>query len=165
MKKHVLFFELLLFFSFHLISQNLAPSILSAQGGFNQSEGISIEWTLGENFTETLTLGDKIFTQGIHQPNLKIENYEKKNPIPLINLTVFPNPVYTILNIQLLKEFDSQFIINFFDVNGNYIKTLNASENNSSIQLDMTYFATGVYLLNISDTSGIIVETHRIIKY
>ena len=164
MKKHVLFFMLLLFFSFRLISQNLAPSILSTQGGFNESAGMNIEWTLGENFLETVTLGDKIFTQGFHQPYLKIKKHEKKNPIPLVNITIFPNPVYSILNIQLPKDFNTQFNINFFDINGHCLKTLNVLENNTTIQLDITYLATGVYLLNISDNFGNIIESHKIIK-
>ena len=165
MKKNVLFFSILLFSSFHLISQSLTPSILSVQGGFNQSEEIIIEWTLGENFTETVTLSDKIFTQGFHQPSLKITKYENENPLTLVNITIFPNPVHSILNIQIHKDFNKQFNLNLFDNNGNFLKTLNVSENNPNTQFNMNYLATGVYLLNISDSSGIILESYRIIKY
>lgn len=165
MKKNVLFFSILLFNSFYLISQSLTPSILSVQGGINQFDGITIEWTLGENFTETITLGNKILTQGFHQTTLKKIKYENENPVSLINITTFPNPVFSILNIQLPKDFNTQFNINLFDINGNYIKALKVTENSSTIQLDMTYLATGVYILNISNSSRNIVESHRIIKY
>ncbi len=164
MKKNVSITILLFFISFHLISQSLSPSVLSVQEGFYQINGIVIEWTLGEYLTETVTPGDKIFTQGFHQPFLKIVNYDEEDQASLVNIAIFPNPVYSILNIQIHKDFNYPGEINLFDSAGNFLKFISVFENEQNIPFDMTYLASGIYLLSISDSLGTNVATYRIIK-
>ena len=65
--KNILYFLLLfLFISSLSFSQNISLSLVSAQGDFNQTENISLEWTLGEIFIETVNYGSTTFTQGFN---------------------------------------------------------------------------------------------------
>ncbi len=164
MKKKALFTTLLFFISIHLISQSLSPTVLSVQGGVNQAEGLIIEWTLGENFIETVNLGNKVFTQGFHQPFLTIENIEVENQGLFMNFTIFPNPVYSILNIQIHENFNFPYNINLFDSAGNFLKSIDVFENEPNFPFDMTYLASGIYLLSISDSLGTNVAAYRVLK-
>lgn len=165
MKKIVLSFIVLFFFSYNLISQNLTVSAVAAQGGLDQSEGLIIEWTLGENLTETVRSANKILTQGFHQPHLKTLKINEERLLSLGHIRIYPNPVYSILNIQLHKDFSTHYTINLFDINGRIIKYLNVSENANNIEFDMSDLSSGIYLLKISDVFISKSNTYRIIKH
>ena len=164
MKKHVLSFIVVLFFSFNLFSQNLSPSIVSVQGGSDQSEGIIIEWTLGENSTETVRSVYNIFTQGFHQPHLKTLKIDEESSLSLDRIRIYPNPVFAILNIQLHNDLLTHYTINLFDSNGRFIKFLNVSESASNIAFDFSDLSSGTYLLRISDVLSSKSNSYRVIK-
>jgi hypothetical protein len=65
-------FALLFFAPLLVNSQSVSPSVIASAGGSSTlSNGISIDWTLGEFAVTTLTNGSITLTQGFHQPNLE----------------------------------------------------------------------------------------------
>ena len=165
MKKHVLTFIVVLFFSLNLFSQNLSPSIVSVQGGLDQSKEVIIEWTLGENSTETIRSVNNIFTQGFHQPHLRTLKIDEESSLSLDLIRIYPNPVNAILNIQLHNDLLTHYNINLFDSNGRFIKSLNVSKSASNIAFDLSDLSSGIYLLRISDVFISKSNTYRVIKY
>ena len=51
-------------------AQSNNPSILSSAGGSDKTSTISLDWTIGEYAVETVSLADRMYTQGFHQPYL-----------------------------------------------------------------------------------------------
>jgi len=164
MKKHILSYIVLLFFSFNLTSQNLSRSIVSVQGGSDKSQGIIIDWTLGENITETVRSANNIFTQGFHQPHLKTLKIDEESSLSLDRIRIYPNPVNAILHIQLHNDLLTHYNINLFDSNGRFIKSLNVSESASNIAFDLSDVSSGIYLLRISDVLSSKSNSYRVIK-
>ncbi len=70
---------------------------------------------------------------------------------------VFPNPVSDFLNIQGIT---GAIKIKIYDSFGKMITTLTSGE--SALKVDFSSFASGIYLLSISDDTG--VNIHKIIK-
>jgi hypothetical protein len=145
-----------------LISQSLSPSILSSQGGSSQFEGKTIEWTLGEIFVETAKPGERIITQGFHQPLMLVKTNESQ---ALSDFAVYPNPVEAILHIDIVKDYSNQYTIKLFDSKGDCINTYDISKNETKHQLDMSKLLPGIYLLKISNSPENKFHTYWIVKY
>ena len=95
--KNFISFILLVVTSF-CYSQSLSRSVISPKGGFDNTDNISLEWTLGESFIETLTKEDVIITQGFQQSYnsrlLEINEYA-------IHIQIFPNPAISDINVYI----------------------------------------------------------------
>jgi len=164
MKKKLCYFIFFLIVSAFGFSQNLSPSIISSQGSFDEAEGITLEWTLGESIIETINHQNEIYTQGFHQPFI-YSRLEIQDHLNAFNIVVSPNPVNAIVNISVDGNYNSQLIIHLFDVNGKIIKKTTSSGNYNDITLNVIELSSGIYILKISDIDGTFVETHKIIKY
>ena len=139
---------------------NSTISVIAAQGGFDKTEFISLEWSLGENFVETAYLENKIFTQGFHQSFLS-KNLTEEN---LFKSVIYPNPISTELNIELSSSENSSFLIRLFEVRGRLIKQANVNAEDSNFTMNIEGLPTGMYFLQISNINGPIKEIHKIIK-
>jgi hypothetical protein len=162
-----------LFFAFTIITtfcfaQKIPStiSVISAQGGFDKTESISLEWTLGENFIETVSLEDNIFTQGFHQ-SFSSASTLAIDPIPenLFKSVVYPNPVNSLLNINLTTSEESKYKISLYEITGRFIKQSSVNTKDSSITINVTDLSSGMYILQISNSKGSLIETHKIIKH
>ncbi len=161
--------KLYCYFFFLLISsigfsQNVSLSIVSAQGGFDKTENISLEWTLGESFIETVNHQNEIYTQGFHQPFLN-NRLELQDQSFDFDILISPNPVYSHINISVITSVNSQLIISLYDIYGRYIKQISAFTTDSLIDMNVDGLSSGAYILKISDIEGSINQTHKIIKY
>lgn len=163
-----------LFFAFAIITtfcfaQKIPStiSVISAQGGIDKTEFISLEWSLGENFVETVSIEDKIFTQGFHQSYFIKASTLDINAIPenLFKSVVYPNPVNYELNIQLSTSENSRFNISLYDITGRFIKQSSVNTKNSSITINVTDLSSGMYILQISSINESLIKTYKIIKH
>lgn len=75
----------------------------------------------------------------------------------LSSIKIFPNPVKDILTIQNTNE----SAIKIFSVNGSLLKT-SISNSNSNVKVDISSFKSGIYILEISNTTG--KQRSKIIK-
>ena len=67
MKKFFLF--LFAFSAIDLLqAQSLKPSVIASGGGDYAGANLQVSWTLGETFTQTLTAGSSMVTEGFQQP-------------------------------------------------------------------------------------------------
>lgn len=142
-------------------SQSNFHSVLQSQGGFEQNENLSLEWTLGENFVETVLFDNKILTQGFHQP-ITTQKLSLQNPIVSGNYTIYPNPVSS--KILISTNNNSTFHVNLYDINWRIIMSGIFVANDKNISFDVSELPAGIYLLLISTDKHSEVETFKISK-
>jgi hypothetical protein len=165
MSKTITFF-LLLLFSMSSFAQKISSSVISAQGGSFNSNTLSLEWTLGENFVETLFLNGKVLTQGFQQPYIVIENKNKlaENPIFDMKISIGPNPTSDVLTVKVLANDIQPYQITLYDDTGKILKTMKSSFDNSYIEIEVYDIPRGMYLLNVSDLTGKFLKSFKMIK-
>ena len=77
------------------------------------------------------------------------------------NITLYPNPINSVLEIQLNElNFENQIILEVLTINGKKIFQKNLT--NKKVRIDLSQLSTGIYLLKISDSNSSIVK--KIIK-
>ena len=134
---------------------------MQSQGGFEQTDNLSLEWTLGENFVETVYFNDKIITQGFHQP-IANKKSSLQNPVFSGNYSVYPNPVSS--KILISTNNNSSFDVKLYDINGRIIRSGVFVANDKDISFDVSELPAGIYLLLISIDNTSEVETFKISK-
>lgn len=166
MKKNSMLLIVLVLCAMISFSQNLSKSIISAQGSFDSTGKITLEWTLGENFVETLTRSNSILTQGFHQPLGKSKSDLQKSLgiASSFNINISPNPVTSMINIKIIGKYVAPMNVILFDINGRHIKDFPPIVSNS-ISYNMDNLASGTYILKISNPEGISIKTSKIIKH
>src|SRR4051812_7603140 len=82
--------------------QSLSPEVVAPAGGTDKNAKVQVEYTVGQSAVETKQVDSKIYTQGFHQPALRVDGVEATNE--LLNadyhIVVAPNPVTTSLSIN-----------------------------------------------------------------
>jgi hypothetical protein len=164
--RKILFLLTVLAISLSGNSQKLSPSVISSQGGFDKSEGFILEWTLGENFVETVSLHSQIYTQGFLQPVRKniLEKNQVQKPVFPYDITIYPNPVSSLLNVYVKAGQNPKLRIRMFDVTGKFIRPITFYLNSNHIAFDVSYLPSGIYIMKITDPVGPTIETFRIVK-
>ena len=141
------------------MAQSIAPDVIATSGtSFNDGTS-QLDWTLGEPVTATFSTGSDILTQGFHQPNLlatAINNMETD-----YSVLVFPNPSidYIQLQFQNLKE---TVTVELMSSEGMLLQSKEVDSTNE-LQLDMSKYAAGTYLLSVKDSHSK-VKTYQVIK-
>ena len=77
-------------------------------------------------------------------------------------ISVYPNPVHTILNIDLKNITGKNGTIQIMSMNGSLLKSIPITFDANPLQIDVSGFAQGVYLCKINCTSK--SETLKFIK-
>ena len=81
-------------FTINLFSQN----VISSQGDSYNDSSASIDFTIGEVVTSTVTNSERSLTQGFHQTNWSFVSIE--NHVPSYQAVIYPNPTDEFLNIK-----------------------------------------------------------------
>ena len=145
-------------------SQQLSPSVLAADGGISKAAGISLEWTLGETNTESLSATDRLYTQGFHQPILLAKIFPAaEQPVTGYLITVAPNPVLSVLSATIASPNDEKVILTLIDFTGRRFPVKTANGKFSTVNVDMSGMISGIYLLEIHNASGQLIKTFKII--
>ena len=147
-------------------SQDISLNVIAAQGDFDQIENMTLEWTLGESFTETVVANNSMFSQGFQQSFLTTSRLDTetqvKNPFSIV---LFPNPVDALLHVYINSNERSNLIISLYDVTGKFIKQETVLETDNDVTLDVSELTSGIYLLKFTNTDNTLIETHRIVKH
>ena len=162
MQKRFTFFIALLLPCFIVQSQNINQEVIATQGNYDVGNSMTLEWTLGESFVETLNDKSIIYTQGFHQPLLKsLTNITDES---FISSLVYPNPTKNSLQIILSNYDDDIFYIKMSDIHGRLIEEQTSHLKTSSLKVDVSNLPSGIYLLQILADDGNYQKTHRILK-
>jgi hypothetical protein len=117
--------------------------IVSSQGDSYSNGTNTIDYTIGEPITSTVSDGSNELTQGFHQTQLTVTGIKDYETDFLVN--VFPNPTAQLLNVKVQKINNESYQI--FDINGKLVLDGKLSKTNTVI--DMTGLAEGTFILSI----------------
>ncbi|OUR91103.1 hypothetical protein A9Q87_11555 [Flavobacteriales bacterium 34_180_T64] len=148
-------------FPVFLFSQQLSNTVLISQGNVEKMESMTLEWTLGDPFVETIIQNDMVFTQGFLQPELifRASNFNEKIKF---QVSIFPNPFESYLNIKITN--DVSLDIELFDINGRSLDPEIITFNSSNYVISTENLASGIYMLSIFDTTNNRLELYRVLK-
>ena len=168
MFKTILLCTLLLCFSFYGVAQRISSSVIAAAGETSKTDQITLDWTMGEIAVETFPTAGGMLTQGFHQPLLILpSNYVELFPrpgAPGFTVKINPNPVRALLYISL-KSFDNRKVnINLSDVNGKFLYNTSTNTKEGYVIIDMQQYASGIYLLFITNPLNSSIYTYKIVK-
>lgn len=158
---------LFLFFAVTVVIQTFGQTnrldVIAPSGGFFSNSSNSLSWTLGECVTETFTATGNTLTQGFQQSKFVVTSINQLT-IEGISVNVYPNPVSDFINISVKTENNIQkpVMVELFDSQG---KTLFLKEFSIDlIQIDMSQYAGGIYLLKVANQKNQILQNFKIQK-
>lgn len=161
--KLTLLFCLLIGITSALQAQSLTPSVISSAGNTNVTNGISLEWTLGETAIQSSEKNSEIYNEGFHQPIL-VEKLNDENPNESYSISVAPNPVNSVLFINISSEEDTRLMLQLINMDGQVLYSEDASSFNYSNELDMSRYENGLYILKIYSKENKLNKAFKISK-
>ena len=152
---------LIIVFSVSMLSlsaQQTSPEIISTSGNYDSNANNSISWTIGELVIDTKDNLTNILTQGFHQDNYTITDFEDFD----LNyqISVYPNPTTNHVFIQMNN--DEYFQIYLFDLNGKLL--LHSNHENGRAEIDLYSFAESTYLLKLYNSENKLIKSFKILK-
>ena len=149
---------LILFLAGSVVS---AQQVVSSNGDSKSAAGVEVSWTVGEAVIETLISGSNTLTQGFHQTKITITALSEIL-FPGLDIKVFPNPTPEIITIQFSEYMEgSRFWL--FDLRGKLLE--NKLISSADMEINMKNYASGQYILKLTDKSRQPIQTFQIIKY
>ncbi len=139
-------------FSYGYAQTTIKKSSISTDGGSQTVGTTQVVYTVGEVAVQENTIGTNHLSEGFIGADL-IQALGIADYAELQNISVYPIPVDTDLNIELPNHID--YKVYLYDLNGKQLVHFNI---NNSYTIDMSHYTTGVYLLIIID------EQHKSMK-
>ena len=130
----------------NLYSQSADRSVIGTTGESSKTTTMTVNWTLGEPIIQSQQNSDYHLTQGFQQSDIVVTPVANGAETPEIDISVFPNPVSEILNIQW-DQHTSGLEFRMVDLHG---KTVRKGKGNQSqqLQLQVSNLAAGTYVLS-----------------
>lgn len=102
----------------------------------------------------------QMFNLYLDDINIDIETINKFSNNDESNIIVYPNPTYDIINLRNNTSNIVNFIIQIYDTRGK--KVLEKEMSNSNMQIDISHFEKGIYIIKINKNANSIIK--KIIK-
>jgi len=150
---------ILLVFSLSLSSQ-VKQEVIASAGGYSQSGGVSLSWTLGETVIPAYKSGDVVLTQGFQQ-QISVATIKKELEIQ-VDILVYPNPASDVLNIRFGSSLPSEIDLALLDSNGRVVKSEVIESAVIEKQLNLQELPEGIYILRL--TKGKLVNVYKVVK-
>ncbi len=155
---------LFLFFSpADVQAQTISRQVIGFAGGTSTaSNGITMHWTAGETFTQHIQSSDQKnrITEGFQQPEITPQNlFASQTTL----VKVAPNPVKTLLNINVLSKNQEDLRFSLTDVQGQLLINREKLVDHN-FELDLEWYAQGIYFLHIYHQGKLAVQTEKIVK-
>ncbi|KAA3634196.1 MAG: T9SS C-terminal target domain-containing protein [Bacteroidetes bacterium] len=150
-----------------LQAQFLERQLISPLGHLSTTNTVHVSGTAGELIVSTVSTGSVTATQGFQQPNIEdlVGTYELSDLA--IRISVFPNPVSSLLNVEFLTEESANVTIELYDVAGQlvfYSPMINVPERLTEV-VDFARFPTGQYFLIVKDDKNRLLKTFKVQKH
>jgi hypothetical protein len=161
--KKIIILTVVIFAFTNIFGQSISPELVSSAGDNFETDSYQLSWSIGEVVTDTWTEGGTTITQGFHQNTYELIAIEDLTGADL-RIDVFPNPSSDLLNISIenLIESNEFFSIKLNDLQGRNFIMKQISDSNTEI--DMSDFASGVYLLNVYNSTNQSIKLFKIVK-
>jgi hypothetical protein len=135
-----------------------AQSVISTQGNSYSNASHTIDYTIGEPVTITVSNGSNDLTQGFHQTNVVITNIEDLDANILVN--IFPNPTSDFVNLSV-EKFEG-LTLQIYDTAGKLVEQTELNQSLTSFRV--SHYADGTYLLTLTYNKDKKIKSYKIIK-
>ena len=149
--KNYIYILLFMFSTSVFGQQNTSPSLLSCAGGSMEGWGLTslkMDFSIGEVVINTGFANDFIISQGFHQENIHVVALKEELDI---ELTIFPNPTSSQINVDLMAVNDFPLEITIFDVSGKQWGLTDFIYNKKIHNMSLQGLAEGVYFLYVKN--------------
>lgn len=148
------------------LSQRLTPAVITSAGDVNTTNGLYLEWSLGEPFIETISSKYQIFTQGFHQPTVDSKNHSRSLNIPQeeFTITIVPNPVQSVCRALIERKSNTKLYLELSDINGRPLQNKISNSKIEVVDFNLTHYPSGSYILSVRNAKGSLYKTYKIIK-
>ena len=146
-------------------AQSISPQSINSNGSsMTQSNG-SISFTVGELVVLTHTDSDGNTLGGGFTSGATVTTVSVKEPNPeVLTVKVFPNPTTDLVNIQITNSTIDQVIISITDLQGKEVFNGKYAAISNVIGINTAHYASGTYVLSLSDKNKQVLGTYKIIK-
>ena len=156
-----------------VMAQESYPSIVAPDGGTASSKTMRIDWTLGEPVVESAYANNQLYTQGFHQPSIKVKDVRggmnqtlstRSSGQSNYEITVVPNPVKTMLTVNVQGVTDDKLDILIYDGTGQRVIAENIANRMSTLQIDVSHLPPGLYVLKVFGPDKDLLNVFKISK-
>lgn len=144
-------------------AQDIQNEVIGSTGNTDSISDIYVSWTIGECLVDKYCNAGCMVTQGFHQSHFEILSVPE-NHFQLMNVKVYPNPTYGLLNIDLSSlPPGKMYQLSLTNINGRILlqKEIPADE---IFQLHLHQFQDGIMMLKVIHSSGSPSSSFKIIK-
>jgi hypothetical protein len=163
----ILFAFCLITMIFHDIVTVKAQQVVSTSGNHAGNGTVQLSWTIGETVTGTISSGNNILTQGMHQSKLTVTAVEELVGSGF-EISAFPNPATECVHIKIVSmsrgkasDMWKDFSFQIHDLHGIVLNYNQIEDSETVIRMDS--YAPSIYFLKIMDNNRE-VKTFKIIK-
>jgi hypothetical protein len=138
-----------------------AQEVVSSNGDSKSAAGYEVSWTVGEAVIATMIGSTNTLTQGFQQTRLTVTAVTDLL-YPGLEIKVFPNPTQEFITIRF-SEYIEDTRYSLYDLRGKLIenKLINAADT----EINLKKYASGQYILKLTNKSRQAIQTFQIIKY
>lgn len=141
-------------------AQTLSPEVISSAGGKMQNSSLTLDWTLGETAVSKWSSPTGFTTEGFHQPILQVTLLPAYSS-PKVSIA--PNPVQSILNVQVMEASQKALFVQLVDVQGR-ILVQRTQLGSGNTELNMSDLPSGIYFLQVLQQNGKTLEAFKVVK-
>lgn len=163
MKNVLLPIAILILWSVEISAQKIYPQILSSSGNSNQTNTMTIEWTLGELSITTISGPTTMITQGFHQPRYVITALDEISET-LGNINVFPNPTSDKVHMDMAFDKIRSVQVGLTDLNGKLLFKKKYVGQNMNESVSFGNLPNGSYIMNFILEDNNSKQTFKILK-
>lgn len=146
--------------------QVFTQEVMAAASDFNENQGYSLSWTMGETVTETFIKGDDQFTQGFQQTYIyEITWLPRQVLADQYNIEVYPNPAGSFFFVKIDTDQEREpikmILYNMLGVRVDET-TLEPELHTKKINIDL--FSSDMFHLIITDDENRFIQRFKIVK-
>ena len=142
-----------------------AQEVTAVAAGSGHTNALTLDWTLGELVTHTVTAPGGYLTQGFHQPTLQVLEPAAFPAGDPRAVAIFPNPARQELNVTVTgADYGDRPLLDLLDMRGRLILTRSDVSPHGVRRIDVSALPSGVYQLRVSNTESALSQTFTVIK-
>ena len=147
-------------------AQTIERQVIGSLGNTSTAGGITVTSTVGEVAVATNSTSNMLLTEGYQQAidSNSVSIAEIQNTA---KMKLYPNPTTNSAKLEITTNFNSATIVAVYSVEGKLISSNSfsiISGIESSIQIDVSNQASGVYMIRIIGEDNSFLETMRLVK-
>lgn len=147
-------------------AQTIERQVVGSTGGTATSGNIIVTSTVGELAVSTQTSTNIILTEGYQQASdTNLISVKEIESITVMKL--YPNPTRTSSNLEITANKDNVVAVTIYSAQGKLIKNSSfqlSAGKQSTIELDITNQASGVYFVKLTGENNAFNKTMRLVK-